>query len=215
MNNITQQKVFVRRLLPWAQTNYRQFEWRNNRNPYRVFIAETLLRRTTSRAADRIFCKFIEKYPSIHDLARTNHEILAEDIRPIGLYQQRSKGLVQATCFIDRNYNGNFPATLDELLLVPHIGEYAARCILSFGMGIPVPVVDSNVQRVISRVFEDTIGPRPSLGRITTILSEMVPRKSHVEFNYGLIDFGSLVCTYRSCRGIECPMSPICDYVQE
>lgn len=213
MNITHQQKAFVKRLLPWAKANYRPFEWRNNRNPYRVFIAETLLRRTTSKAADRIFCKFIERYPSIHDLARTNPEILADEMRPIGLYQQRSRGLVQAACFLDRNYNGNFPATLDQLLIIPHVGEYAARCILSFGMGIPVPVVDSNVQRVIFKVFEDTVGPRPSLGPITSLLSEMVPKKSHVEFNYGLIDFGSLVCTYRSCRGIECPMRPICDYV--
>lgn len=215
MNKTPQQKVFVRRLLPWARTNYRHFEWRNNRDPYRVFVAETLLRRTTSKAADRIFCEFIEKYPSIRDLARTDPEVLAEDIRPIGLYQQRSKGLIQAACFLDQYYDGKFPVTLDELLDVPHIGEYAARCILSFGMGIPVPIVDSNVQRVISRVFEDTVGPRPSVGLVTKVLSEMVPKKSHVEFNYGLIDFGSLVCTYRSCGGIECPMRPICDYVQE
>jgi len=215
MTKTPQQKSFVRCLLPWARINYRNFEWRNNRDPYRVFVAETLLRRTTSKAADRIFCKFLERYPSIHELVRADPNVLAEHIRPIGLYQQRSKGLVRAACYLNEKYNGKFPVTLDDLLGIPHVGEYAARCILSFGMGIPVPVVDSNVQRVISRVFEDTVGPRPSVRHITTILLELLPKKSHVEFNYGLIDFGSLVCTYRSCHRVNCPMRAICDYIQE
>jgi A/G-specific adenine glycosylase len=215
MNKIFQQTVFVKRLLLWARNNYRQFEWRDNRDPYRVFVAETLLRRTTSKAADRIFYEFIERYPSVRDLARTEPEELANYIKPIGLYQQRSKAFVQAAYFLDQHYNGEFPVTLNELLDIPHIGEYAARCILSFGLGKPVPIVDSNVQRVISRVFEETVGSRPSLSRVTIFLSGMVPKKSHVSFNYGLIDFGSLVCTYRSCGGINCPMRAICDYVRE
>lgn len=211
MTKTHQQKVFIRRLLKWSRNNYRHFEWRINRDPYRVFIAETLLRRTTSKAADRIFKEFIRKYPSIQTLLLIDPDRLVEDLKPIGLYQQRSKGLLDAALFINQNYGGQFPIKLDELLTVPHIGEYAARCILSFGMGKPVPVVDSNVQRVISRVFMNTVGPRPNLSKVIGFLTDIFPKKSHVMFNYGLIDFGSLICTYRSCGGINCPLISICD----
>jgi len=203
---------FRQSLLKWSREHCRHFEWRVQRTPYRVFIAETILRRTTSKAAARIFIYFIRKYPSLHQLVRASKKELIMDLKPIGLYHQRSNGLIQAAKYIEEVHHNNFPRTLDELLKVPHIGEYAARCILSFGMGVPVPVVDSNVIRVMSRVFRDTLGPRPSINQVMIFLSDLIPQEDHELFNYGLIDLGALICTYRSCSHEKCPFSDICDY---
>ncbi|MGA2934664.1 MAG: hypothetical protein ABSD81_05865 [Methanomicrobiales archaeon] len=203
---------FSRSVILWSRKHRRHFAWRSRRTPYRIFIAETILRRTTSKAAGRVFNKIIRKYPSIHRLARSSSEELSEDLRPIGLYYQRSIGLIQAAKFIEERHCGNFPKTLEELLKVPHIGEYAARCILSFGMGDPVPVVDSNVIRVTSRVFRDILGEQPSVKQVIEFLSGIIPQKDHQLLNYGLIDLGALVCTYRSCNSQKCPVSGICEF---
>ena len=205
-------RKFIRSLLKWSRNNCRHFEWRVQRTPYRVLIAETILRRTTSKAADRIFIYLIRKYPSIHQLAIASKKELAKDLKPIGLYHQRSTGLIQAAKFIEEIYSGVIPKSLYELIRVPHIGDYAASCILSFGMGVPVPVVDSNVIRVISRVFRDEVGARPSVKEVIKFLSDFIPQKDHDLFNYGIIDLGALICTYRSCGQDRCPFVNICDF---
>ncbi|WP_342678746.1 hypothetical protein [Methanofollis sp. UBA420] len=206
-----QKKYFVQIILEWSSKYKRDFEWRKNRNPYRIFVAELLLKRTTSKAATRVFHEFITKYPDIFALADADIDGLKLIIKPIGLYEQRSKGLVRAARCLVNTFKGEFPRSKDQLLSIPHVGEYTAGCILSFGMGIPSPVVDSNVQRVLSRVFCSSVGDKPSIDSTIKLAQTLIPKGRHVDFNYALIDFGAVVCTYRGCYGDTCPLKDICD----
>ena len=204
-------KEFTQRLLQWSEKNLRQFDWRRTRTPYSVFVAELLLRRTTSTAAHRVYCDFLHKFPDIRSLASADIEEVEETLRPIGLFHQRARAAVEAAQFIVREYQGVFPSDYEKLKAVPHIGDYTAGCILDFGMDMPTAIVDSNVQRVMGRVFASELGEKPDLRRVLEFSRDLVPGADHVCYNYGLIDFGALVCTYRPCKSLDCPMLDICD----
>ena len=207
-------KKFNKTLIKWIKNNQRDFYWRENRDAYKVFVAEFLLKRTTSTAAHREYLHFLEKYPNIQTLADADISELEKELEPIGLHKQRAKGVKEAAVYIMKNYNGKFPKTFEKLLKVPHIGNYTAACILSFGMNIPAPAIDSNGQRIISRFFRESIGDFSSSNKILAFSWGLVPRKEHVLFNYGLIDFGAIICTYRGCSKEKCPLHVDCDLFQ-
>jgi A/G-specific adenine glycosylase len=206
-------REFNRHLINWEKKEGRHFHWRKRRDPYKVFVAEFLLKRTTSTAAHKIFQKFLEKYPNLFVLSSADNSELENELRPIGLYKQRAKGMKEATTYLVKSCNGKFPKKYDELMKIPHVGSYSAACILSFGMNIPAPAIDSNGQRILSRVFKNTLEKNMSLKKILDFSWGIVPHKDHVLFNYGLIDMGALICTYRGCSRERCPLNNICDSV--
>jgi A/G-specific adenine glycosylase len=210
-----QKQEFNKILLKWVKENGRDFFWREKRNAYKVFIAEFLLKRTTSTAAHRVYQKFLEQYPDLPKLASADLEDLEKVLKPIGLYQQRAKGMKEASKYLVERFDGEFPTEFDKLLTVPHIGTYTAACILSFGMNIPAPAIDSNGQRILSRFFKKNFGEKPSLKKVLEFSWSIVPKKEHVLFNYGLIDMGAIVCSYRVCSKEICPLHKSCDFFSE
>ncbi len=206
------EEIFNKRLLKWATQFKRDFVWRHNRTPYKIFVAEVLLKRTTSKAAAELFNRFIEEYSSLRSLEKSRVGELENFFKPIGLYKQRSRLVKESTRYLVNTLNGEFPDTFDELIKIPSIGPYSAACILSFGMDIPVPAIDSNGIRVLTCVFQNNLGQNPSYNKVFSFACKIFPKKRHVLFNYGLIDFGALVCSYRGCNGVDCPLSNICDY---
>lgn len=205
-------QLFASRVIEWEGASPRDFPWRHERTPYRVFISEFLLKRTTSTAANRLFNSFLERFPDISTLAGSDFMTVEEIIRPIGLYKQRSKGILGAANFILSEYGGVFPDKWDDLLDIPHVGPYTAGCVLSFGYGIRAPAVDSNVERVLKRCFSDVLGDRPKFKDFLELSWEIVPAKKHPQYNYGIIDLGTLVCSYRGCNREKCPVSDLCQF---
>ena len=204
-------KGFVTSLITWEKENFRQFAWRKNTNPYKVFISEILLKRTTSKAADRVFNNFIEKYPDIKSLYCANVKEIREILKPIGLYNQRAKGVKEAAEFITEKHDGIFPDELKTIMEIPHIGPYTGGAILSIGMGKPATMVDSNVYRVLTRAFSDILSKNPSQKKVIELAELILPKIEHEYFNWGLIDLGALICTYRICKAEECPIKDFCD----
>ena len=202
---------FNKNLIKWFKKNGRSFLWREKRDPYKVFVAELLLKRTTCTAAHRVYQQFIEKYPDLMVLSKASIANLENELKPIGLHKQRAKGIKEATAYLFESCSGKFPKKFNDLLKIPHVGNYSAACILSFGMDIPAPAIDANGQRVLSRVFKNTLGDDISLEKILDFSWGLVPQKDHVLFNYGLIDLGTLLCTYRGCSKELCPLCKICD----
>jgi len=205
-------KIFNKELINWSNHFHRDYCWRNERTPYKIFIAEVLLKRTTSKSAARIFEQFIEKYPSIYYLEKANEKDLEVIFKPVGLYKQRTATVKKATNYLINSFDGKFPKSFEELIKIPSIGPYSAACILSFGMDIPVPTIDSNGVRVLSRVFQNNLGDKPSFIETFRFAYAIFPKKFHVNFNYGLIDFGALMCSYRGCKRNQCPLRNICDF---
>lgn len=108
--------------------------------------------------------------------------------------------------------NGIIPCLLDRLLKVPGLGEYSARAILSFGCGFPVAVVDTNVERVITRVFHNAIPKKPSRDMLQKIADELLSKDAHRQFNFGLLDLGAAICCYSVPHHHDCPLTELCDF---
>lgn len=201
----------TRRLLAWFDACGRQFPWREDRTPYKVFVSEFLLKRTTSTAASRLFPRFICHYPDIRALAGADVRRLQRDLRPIGLHRQRASAIRGAARHVLEEHDGEFPADLEQLLAIPGVGDYTASCILSFGLGVPRAIVDSNVDRVISRAFADEFEVQGTRSKaVRRVADWLLPRARHQEFNYSLLDLGASLCSYRGCAGGGCPISQYC-----
>ena len=204
-------KTFVRLIIEWETGIVRPFPWREKTTPYRVFVSEVLLKRTTSKAAVRIYNEFLSIYPDIKTLSQAETEEVLKLLKPIGLYRQRAHGLKQAAMIITIKHNGSFPNNLKDLLDIPHIGLYTAGAIMSLSYGIPAPMLDSNAYRVISRAFNSFFGNSPKFSGVYIFLNSIIPKGSIKHFNWGLIDLGATICTPKRCFWELCPIYSICE----
>ena len=200
-------------VLRWAESNIRLYEWRNKcRSPYEIVVAELLLKRTTAAAAANIYEHFLMKYPTVGALAQATEEELVQDFRSIGLHTQRAEATVKLAQHLANNEAGVVPSTLDRLIKVPGIGGYSARAVLSFAYGRPTAVVDANVVRVLTRVFEREVPERPSVKLVQEIADTVIPEAEHRQFNFAMLDLGALVCRYAEPHCNLCPLAHICDH---
>jgi len=206
----------VRRVLRWARTNRRAYPWREEgRSPYEILVAEVLLKRTTSTAATRIYDRFLESFPSPSAIAEAPAPYLGEALRPVGLHNQRARGIKQMAQYIERYHGGKLPQDVHLLEQIPHAGPYIARAVASFGFGKTAAVVDSNVARIYRRLFSNSLALRAPATLMQQIADAIIPQRRHREFNYALLDLGATVCRYDRPRCSRCPLQPVCDYAQQ
>jgi len=205
-------RIFANAVIKWGQARLRDFPWRDDTSPFRIFIAEILLKRTTSTAVKRVYTQFLIKFPNMTSLATAEVDDIEEVLKPIGLYKQRSVGLKEAAEYITAHYGSQLPSTYEDLLKIPHVGSYTAGAIASFGFGEPVPILDSNVRRVVKRVFKDMIGDNASDKDMIEVLKDIISKEKPKLFNWSLIDIGSQVCSYRFMKCDGCPLEQICCY---
>lgn len=204
-------KEFSKKLLTWWKNNKRSYPWRaQGVSPYQVLIAEILLKRTTATAASNTFIEFINNYKDIKALAKADIKDLEKILACVGLHRQRAKGLKEIAKFICKKEGCKIPNSLEKLLEVPHIGQYTARAILSFSYNVPVGIVDSNVIRIIKRIFYGKVPKNPSLPLTQAIIDKILPLNKHKEFNLALLDFGALICRYSYPLHGVCPLCNIC-----
>lgn len=129
----------------------------------------------------------------------------------IGLQVQRARSTEALAAHLSRTEAGTVPNDLQRLLAVPGIGAYGARAVLSFAHGRPYAIVDSNVRRVLSRVFEGTLPDRPSDTVIQQVADTLLPREGHALHNFALLDLSAAICRYQRPRCSVCPLSRSCD----
>jgi len=197
------------RVIEWEKRNWVPYPWRVDRTPYKVLVAEFLLKRTTRQAVLREFPKFIEKFPDIYAIYNAPVEEVEEALRHLGLYKQRAKQLKELAEVVVKRYNGRIPDKWEDLVKLPGVGVYIAGAVLSFGYGRRAPVLDSNVVRVVSRL---TGLKAKRHGEYLGLLWRLVPDIEHDYFNYGLIDIGAQVCHYKTPRCGSCPLRDLCVY---
>jgi len=198
-------------LLSWAKKELRKYPWRVNRTPYSILVAEFLLKRTTASAVSRIFERFMEKYPEIDALAASNHKDLEEILRAIGYHKLRAREMKETAVYIMKEFEGKIPRDLKKLLSIPNVGPYTAGAILSLSYGIPASMVDSNVERIIKRIFMNSIPSSSVTKTIKEVANVLLPVEHHDIFNLALLDLGGSVCTYRTTYCKKCPISLGCD----
>jgi A/G-specific adenine glycosylase len=205
---------FQKALLRYSQGGKRrQFPWREaGRTAYEVLIAEVLLKRTTSTAAARVYQAFLARFPNLRALSEASHEEIAESLSRVGLQKQRAIAAKQLAAYLIHAEDGKVPDELTRLLEIPGVGSYTARSVLSMGFGISAAPVDSNVERILTRVFSGLLPDRNSLSSLQPLADELLPRKRYREFNLGLLDLGALICrpAFPICG--ECPLRGICEF---
>ena len=179
---------FQQHILSWYDTFRRDLPWRGDPNPYHVLVSEVMLQQTQ---VDRVIPKylaFLERFPSLEDLAAASTADVLRQWQGLG-YNRRALNLKRAAEAAMREHGGQLPGTVDELETLPGIGKYTARAVASFAFGRQVPVVDTNVQRVLS----DFVG-RNLTDRETWRLAERVlPEGRAADWNQALMDYGALV----------------------
>lgn len=214
LSNISyKEDKFRDKVVSWGASNIRSYPWRNTSDPYKIYVAETLLKRTTATAVAKVYTRFLESFPDLVSLKKSNEEKIKEILKPLGLYRQRSRGIKSGVKFIFENYNGEFPNLYNDLINIPYVGEYTARAILSFSFNEPFAILDSNVRRVVTRCFYNELSEKEDDKNILNYLDKLIPKDNHKVFNWALLDLGFLICSYGDrIKCNECPLWCICDF---
>ena len=200
-------------LLSWAATHIRDYPWRKRLDdPYAVLVAELLLKRTTAAAVSRVYEEFLRRFPNLDALSESSEKKLVAAFAQVGLQEQRARATRALATYLDGVEGGTIPKELGRLLAVPGLGEYSARAVQSFAFDIPIAVVDSNVERVLSRVFQDILLSKPTQRVLQELADSLLPEESHRDFNFALLDLGAMVCRYVDPRCGACPLGHLCDY---
>ncbi|RZN33520.1 MAG: A/G-specific adenine glycosylase [Methanophagales archaeon ANME-1-THS] len=211
--NPSKKEFFVTTLLKWHKKNRRDFPWRRTSDPYKILISEILLQKTRAENVVPVFNSFSSKYPDAKKLSTASYNELKNEIEILGLFNQRAAKLQKLTKILVEKYNGKVPNNKKELLELPGIGNYIANAVLCFAFGYDLPLLDTNIGRIIERVFSIKVtGEERKKDKVWEMIAEIVPASKSREYNYSLIDFGALVCTAKNPKHNLCPLAEICDY---
>lgn len=202
----------VEPLLGWYRANKRILPWRDKQNAYYTWVSEIMLQQTRVEAVKPYFTRFIEELPDVETLAGCPQEKLLKLWEGLGYYN-RVRNMQEAAKTVTEKYNGQLPESFEELLSLKGIGSYTAGAIASIAYGIPVPAVDGNVLRVISRLTEsyDDISSQAVKKKIEAQLTQIIPNECPGDFNQALMELGAVVCVPGGpARCKECPWEQIC-----
>jgi len=211
MPNPSARRTFRRTLLGWYDKNGRTLPWRETSDPYHILVSEIMLQQTQ---VDRVLPKYrewLDRYPSFEALARAPESDVTETWRPLG-YNIRPKRLQAIAREAVANYGGKLPSDEATLLSFKGIGAYTAGAIRSFAFRERAAILDTNVARVLFRVFMGKGAPKSHATKkvLWTISAALVPRSRAFDFNQALMDFGATLCTARKPKCLICPMSTLC-----
>jgi len=199
--------AFVRRLLRWYARHQRPLPWRRTRDPYRVLVSEIMLQQTQVSRVLPKYREFIRAYPSLDALARASAREVREKWFPLG-YNARPLRLRAIARTAVRRFGGRLPADRETLLSLKGIGPYTAGAVLTFAFGQPSPIVDTNVRRVLRRVFfAGSPVPEATLWHLSGTL---LPANDGYDFNQAIMELGATVCTARRPRCRACPLRALC-----
>jgi A/G-specific adenine glycosylase len=200
----------------WYKSHGRDFPWRwESVSPFALLITEMLLRQTQAMAVSKLWTEFIEKYPDARTLAQANKVELFDQLKILGLGEQRASALVGAADWLVDHYEGQVPRIKEELLKIPHVGAYVSNAILCFAFGYKVEVVDTNILRFYARYYGLVVKPdirrNPEVWKIArlSLPNEINEVKQH---NYGLLDFTADICKSRVPRCGDCPLVSTCKW---
>ncbi len=204
-------EIFQTGIQQWYRKEGRDLPWRHTTNPYHILISEILLHQTTVKTVEPVYRRFLNRFPTIRDLAESSLEDVKAITDPLG-YKIRGQWLHEIAQTIQRDFRGEFPQTLDALLSLPGIGRYTAGAILSFAFGHDAPILDTNVNRVIGRYFHiDYKNSKAEIKhQLWSIADAIVPSGQAREFNNALMDLGAVICRARKPQCLVCPVAEGC-----
>jgi A/G-specific adenine glycosylase len=196
----------------WFRKNQRRLPWRDGYDPYRVWVSEVMLQQTRMEVVLGYYERFIERFPTVAELARASVDDVTAAWSGLGYYR-RARMLRDGAIDVMTRFGGKIPKTVEELMSIAGIGRYTAGAIASIAHGRRAPIVDGNVARIVARLFAiEAPLASPALMREAWLRAEemVASSKSPRDFNQGLMELGALVCTPRNPSCGRCPLRGGC-----
>ena len=191
-------------LLLWYGEHARELPWRSDPTPYHVWVSEIMLQQTRVAAVLGYYARFMEEVPTVADLAALPEERLMKLWQGLGYYN-RARNMQKAARQIVDGFGGEFPSCYEDIRSLAGVGDYTAGAIASIAFGQPVPAVDGNVLRVVSRITgdESDISLASTKERVRAELADIIPVGEASRFNQGMMELGATVCLPNG--------APLCD----
>ena len=198
-------------LINWYTENQRDLPWRHNPSPYQVWLSEIILQQTRVSQGHDYYLRFVEKWPTVADLAAATEEEVLKMWQGLGYYS-RARNLHQCARQVVEQYGGEFPADFEQLKKLKGVGDYTAAAIASIAFNLPHAVVDGNVYRVLSRLFDiDTpINNKEGQTLFAQTADALLNRKQPSLHNQAMMEFGALQCTPKNPNCLLCPLQAQC-----
>ena len=203
--------IFSKQLIKWYLQNKRDLPWRETEDPYLIWLSEIMLQQTRVAQGLPYYEAFVNAFPTVFDLANATEEQVLKLWQGLGYYS-RARNLHFTAKYVAYEMNGTFPDTYKELLLLKGVGDYTAAAIASFSFKEAVPVVDGNVYRVLSRVFqvETDISIASAKKEFQGLALQLMPKKEPALFNQAIMEFGALQCVPKSPNCEVCVFNSKC-----
>ena len=201
MTSEEKKKNFNRTLFVWHKKNYRDMPWRQTHDSYKILISEVMLQQTQVNRVRTKYNEFLEQFPNVKVLAKAPLGSVLRVWSGLG-YNRRAKFLYECAKTIMAKHGGKFPNTYEELVLLPCIGRSTAGALLAFSFRQDTPMIDTNIRRILARVFFKK--KLPSDKALYDFAVTLIPRGKGRIWNYAMLDLGATLCTARD-HSSDCP----------
>jgi len=204
--------AFRRRIINWFKKNGRVYPWRQTNDPFRILIAEMMLRRTKADQVKSVYERLFAEYPDVEAVAKAGNKKLERILYPLGL-KWRTPAFGLAARWVREKYDCKVPNTREELKSLPGVGDYVAGAVLSVAYNRKEWIVDSNIVRLFRRYFGIKTSKEGRRDKHVIEIAKIyvsckIPRKA----NLAILDFTALICTPRNPKCERCPLKKECTY---
>jgi A/G-specific adenine glycosylase len=202
---------FSEAIMGWYLRHKRDLPWRHSKDPYLVWVSEIILQQTRVDQGLPYFLSITKAWPNISDMANASEEQVLKRWQGLGYYS-RARNMHATAREVTFNLNGVFPQQYEEILRLKGIGPYTAAAIASFCFDQTVPVVDGNVERVLSRYhgIDEGIDLLPTKKLIRRLAESHIPTEQPAWFNQSIMEFGALQCVPVAPNCANCPLADAC-----
>jgi len=201
-----------KRVLAWFDEHGRPFPWRENRDPYATMVAEVMLQQTQTGRVTPAYEAFLKRFPDVSRLAHAPAMDVIQAWKGLG-YNKRAVNLQRAAQVIEHEGGGVLPAAPAQLRKLPGLGEYSGNAIACFAFDVQVPVIDVNVERVLSRAALGLEPERADAKRLRSAAEGWLPAGEAHRWNQALMDVGALLCRIEKPLCVKCPLKGSCRYL--
>jgi A/G-specific adenine glycosylase len=203
--------TFRRSLIGWFHRHGRELPWRHSSDPYRILVSEFMLQQTQVATVIPYYNQWLRRFPNFATLARASETDVLRAWQGLGYYARARNLHATAKAVVD-GYGRRFPRSIDQMQQLPGIGKYTAHAVATFAFDQPVPIVEANTARVLSRLFDRRVAIDCAAGhtKLWEDAAALVPKSNARIYNSALTDLGALVCLPRKPKCNICPVKKFC-----
>ena len=202
---------FSENLFEWYKVHHRKLPWRETADPYEMWVAEIILQQTRVNQGLSYYIRFLERFPDVAALADADENEVLKVWQGLGYYS-RARNMMKAARMVMEEFDGSFPVKYEDLIRLPGVGDYTASAVSSFAGNEPNPVIDGNVQRVISRIYGigDKVNSSGMKKKVREALEAEMDKRDPGLFNQAIMEFGAVHCVPASPDCVSCIFSTTC-----